>query len=229
MNKKIKLLVYLSFSIFLTGCSVNYNLYVKEDSITESIDVYLKDDEENKTYFNTLKKIEQPAYFEMNNNTTYYYKMTEEEDKLKMNYKYKYQDPKKLQNSNAISRCYYNKSVVEAGDYITLSTSDQVTCIYKDGEKQVDQINISIITDLKVEEHNADSKKGNKYIWTITDKNYNHKPIYIKINKNLEEQRKIKAQEERTQYFIILGVVFALFSIAMIKIYRKAKRNNKFK
>lgn len=231
MKKKISVLLFFSLSLFLTGCSVDYNLYVDENSITESIDAYLPDDAENREYVDFLKKTKQSAYFEMNNNMTYYYRVNHEnmDDKIKLNFEYQYRDPVKLQNSNAINRCYYNKSVVKAGDFLTLSTSDVVTCIYKDGEKQVDQINVNIITDLKVEEHNADSKSGNRYTWKITDQNYQHKPIYIKININTEKQKASLNKKEKEQFLLLLAIVVVITSVVVIRILMISKRNNRFK
>jgi len=229
--KKLLLLICIGISFLLTGCSVNYNLYIEKDSITESIDAYLPDTKENRDYVNILKKNRQSAYFEMNNNRTYYYKMEYEnvDNMLKLNYEYQYLNSVKLQNSNALSRCYYNNSVVTAGDFLTLSTSDQVTCIYKDGEKQVDKINVNIITDLKVEEHNADHKSGNRYTWNITDKNYQKKPIYIKINTNTKKQDAEMTKKEREQLLILVGILIAVVSIVICRLYIINRRNNHFK
>jgi len=217
--------------VLLTGCTVNYNLYVEKNSITESIDAYLPATDENLEYANYLKKNRQSAYFEMNNNKTYYYDTTQEEEdgRLKLHYEYQYLDPVKLQNSNAISRCYYNKSAVQVGDFLTFSTSDSVTCMYKDGEKEVDQININITTDLEVVEHNADHKNGNTYTWNVTEENYQKKPIYIKINTNMEKQQSAMSKKEREQLLLLLGVVAGVISIVFLRMYMINHRNNRFK
>lgn len=231
MRKEKILLLYVFLSVLLTGCTtIDYRLYISEKTITESIDVTFQNTEDNRETIKYLKEDEQASYLEMNTNTTYYYKITDisSDEQLKLNYYFQYQDPVKLQNSNAVNMCYYNKSVVNNDGYLTISTSDQVTCMYKDTDKQFERLNIDIITDLEVVEHNADLKKGNHYIWQVTDQNYKKKPIYIQINTNKKQSTSLSA-EERQGLFLLLGIVFGIIVIILIRVYSTYRRNNRFR
>ncbi len=228
MKKKILLFC----SIFLlTGCTLEYNLTIKKDSVTESIDVIYENTDENKGIVENLKGIRQSAFFNMNTGVTHYYDITEDsnEEQLKLNYNYTYVDPVQLQNSNAIGQCYYNKSVVKTEETLSITTSDEVTCLYKDGEKEADSIVIHITTDLEVLEENADYHQGHTYTWEVNEENYKHRPIKMVFNLKEKKANQQMTKKQMKDTLIGLGIVGGIVLVVAIFLYRKHQKNNKFK
>ena len=159
------------------------------------------------------------------NNENEYYDFTKREtdDNIILNYSYQYTG-NDLYKSEAASSCYYKRIVNVTDKYITINTDKQVTCLYKDGDREIEDITVNIRTALTVLENNADKVNGNTYTWYINDKNYTNKPIYIKIEKE-------RYQESFTSQVISIIVILIIVVIIGILIYFKAlrrrKKNNK--
>ena len=64
--------------------------------------------------------------------------------------------------------------------------------------------------------------RNNTYIWYVTDKNFQNKPLNIKIK--VPEEKKANTL---LHFAIILAIVFAIILIVLYYVYRKGKKNNK--
>ena len=227
MKKSIKLII-LIFVIFVTsGCDVEYNLDVDSDIMKEKITFFLDNSSDNKNLINNLSSRKQEAYYDIDTNNSKYYKVTkdlkgDDNNKLLLKYNYDYKDTN-LQKSNAIGECFYNKSIIKDEKYITLNTSNGLTCMFRDGNKQIDNLTINIKTQFSVEENNADKVSGDIYTWNINDKNYSNKSIYMKINYETKSKNSIMREK-----MLLIFEIFGAFLIIIILLIINS-RNKKIK
>lgn len=218
MKKSIKLII-LIFVIFVTsGCDVEYNLDVDSDIMKEKITFFLDNSSDNKNLINNLSSRKQEAYYDIDTNNSKYYEVTKDlkgdDNKLLLKYNYDYKDTT-LQNSNAIGECFYNKSVIKDDKYITLNTSKGLTCIFRDGNRQIDNLTVNIKTQFSVEENNADKVSGDTYTWNINGKNYNNKSIYMKINYGVKSKNSSR-NEKMLLAFEIFGTLLIIIILLII-------------
>lgn len=219
MKKSIKLII-LIFVIFVTsGCDVEYNLDIDNDIMKEKITFFLDNSSDNKNLINNLSSRKQEAYYDIDTNNSKYYEVTknlkgDDNNKLLLKYNYDYKDTT-LQNSNAIGECFYNKSVIKDDKYITLNTSKGLTCIFRDGNRQIDNLTVNIKTQFSVEENNADKVSGDTYTWNINDKNYNNKSIYMKINYGAKSKNSSR-NEKILLAFEIFGTLLIIIILLII-------------
>ncbi len=224
--KKRKFLLLIISVFLLSGCSAEYNLTINEDTMEEDINAIFDKARESE-YASNMEQIRRTAYynFDTRENEYYTFKKDEDENNIILNYKYRYTD-NNLYKSEAFSRCYYKRIVNVTDDYITISTDNQVACLYKDGEKEIDNITVNIRTNLKVEENNADEVNGNIYTWYINDQNYTDKPINIKIKKE-RVTTPIEIGLVPTIFIIIIVIILIIFTTFVV--ITKNKKNNNLK
>lgn len=219
---KIFCLIYCMF--LLSGCSAEYNLTIKNSTMEEDINAIFDKATESELA-NRMEGIRRTAFYNYDTRENEYYDFTKREtdDNIILNYSYQYTG-NDLYKSEAASRCYYKRIVNVTDDAITINTDNQVACLYKDGDREIDSITVNIRTALTVLENNADKVNGNTYTWYINDKNYTNKPIYIKIEKE-------RYQESFTSQVISIIVILIIVVVIGILIYfkalRKRKKNNK--
>ncbi len=220
--KKIKLIFLVGLVFVITGCDVNYNLTIEENSMTESVDFLYDNTAENKSIIDNYLKSDYMAYYDMDSRTTHNYekKEIENDNNVGMNLSYRFQGDR-LQNSSLLDMCYYKKSIVKTDDEIVITTDGKTTCFYKDTTRNIDRLVINITTDLKVTENNADEVDGNTYKWIIDDSNYQNHPITMKID--LTEKSGIPFV---IIALCIIGSIVVLGVIILIHIRIKNKKNN---
>ena len=71
--KKIKLIFLVGLVFVITGCDVNYNLTIEENSMTESVDFLYDNTAENKSIIDNYLKSDYMAYYDMDSRTTHNY------------------------------------------------------------------------------------------------------------------------------------------------------------
>ena len=224
LMKKRKFLLLIISVFLLSGCSAEYNLTINEDTMEEDINAIFDKARESE-YASNMEQIRRTAYYNFDTRENEYYTFNKDEDEnnIILNYKYRYTD-NNLYKSEAFSRCYYKRIVNVTDDLITINTDKQVACLYKDGNREIDDITVNIRTDLTVLENNADKVNGKVYTWYINDQNYTNKPIYIKIEKE-------RYQESFASQVISIIIIILIVAVIGIMIYfaalRKRKKNNK--
>ncbi len=222
--RKFKIFCLICCMFLLSGCSAEYNLTIKNSTMEEDINAIFDKATESELA-NRMEGIRRTAFYNYDTRENEYYDFTKREtdDNIILNYSYQYTG-NDLYKSEAASRCYYKRIVNVTDDVITINTDNQVACLYKDGDREIDSITVNIRTALTVLENNADKVNGNTYTWYINDKNYTNKPIYIKIEKE-------RYQESFTSQVISIIVILIIVVIIGILIYFKAlrrrKKNNK--
>lgn len=222
--RKFKIFCLICCMFLLSGCSAEYNLTIKNSTMEEDINAIFDKATESELA-NRMEGIRRTAFYNYDTRENEYYDFTKREtdDNIILNYSYQYTG-NDLYKSEAASRCYYKRIVNVTDNVITINTDNQVACLYKDGDREIDSITVNIRTALTVLENNADKVNGNTYTWYINDKNYTNKPIYIKIEKE-------RYQESFTSQVISIIVILIIVVIIGILIYFKAlrrrKKNNK--
>lgn len=219
--KKIVLVISI---LFLTGCTVEYNLHFSSDSIKEQITIIPETNQEQENT-KTLEKTEYFAIIDKNRNLPYEVKQNKIGNYTSYTYTYDYGFSEFKQSS--FTRCYDAYTILEENNIISLNTSKKFNCMVYNYNK-IDNIKINITTDYKVIESNADEINGNVYTWNINNSNYENKSI--KFSYNIKQKRIITLKEflEQNKLSItIIGVSLILLVLVTISIYIKHKRVNK--
>ena len=224
--RKIKVFVLICCLFLLSGCSAEYNLTINNSTMEEDINAIFDKATESELA-SRMEKIRRSSFYNYDTRENEYYDFTKREDdsNIILNYNYQYTG-NNLYKSEAASSCYYKRIVNVTDKYITIDTDKQVTCLYKDGNREIDDITVNIRTDLTVLENNADEVNNGVYTWYINDKNYSNKPISIKI----EKQEAGEPFDIESISVLIVVIVFLILCIIIYLIMRvKHKKNNKIK
>lgn len=221
--RKIKILVLICGMFLLSGCSVEYNLTINKNTMEEDINAIFDKATESELA-SRMEPIRRSAYYnyDTRENEYYIFNKREDDNNIILSYNYEYTG-NNLYKSEAASRCYYKRIVNVTDENITINTDNQVACLFKDGEREIDDITVNIKTDLIVLENNADEVNNGVYTWYINDQNYTNKPIYIKIDKNIKEKENIS---NLTIVLFIFGII-VIGIIVYIIIKFKYSKNNK--
>lgn len=225
MKYKLKVLL-LFFILFLsTGCTVEYNLTIDAYNAIEDFSLYVDNNSSNTALINDMYNRKTEAFFNQDTDSSVYYDvekgLTKDKKNLYLNFQYNY-NLKNLQNSNAISECFYNKSVTKDQKYITLNTSEGFDCIYKDTDLQIEDLTVHIKTNLKVEESNSDKAEKNIYTWHIDKNNYQEKSIYMKINYTEENEEKSAVSE-----YLAIPIILVVTSLLIFVAFKFRSKNRK--
>lgn len=212
---KIKIVVVFVVLLLLTGCTINYDLTINENSIDEKIsgsvnksEYQLNDEDTSPNLFYTLINGDVPAL--VVGDDLYKKDISELEDKLNYNYSYTYNN--NFDKSRIINSCFENHIISETDKYYHIELSGKFYCLYSD------KININVTSNYEVIDNNADKINGNKYVWTID--NSNDVDILLTISKEEKYEEPVKAKMFST--FQIVGlIVFALLTIITYILYKR--------
>ncbi len=230
--KRIKKILLLFIIILLSGCSVEYDLTINEDSsVNEKV---VAKEVTNRMNSNTGVSGEQAI--------NYLYEMFDREG---LNTKLS----STTQGSTTIATVTGNHSTFD--DYINNFTSDvfEEAKVERDGNLTTlifdqsayisststrgliyDDITINIKLPYKVIDHNADSYKNNIYTWEIK-KDEDLRQIKIKYDESdLRSSKEFKFGniEFNVKYsFMVVGIIILIAAAIAAFVYYKNKRNNK--
>lgn len=215
MVPKIKKVVVFVALLLLTGCTINYDLTINENSIDEKIsgsvnksEYQLSDEDTSPNLFYTLINGDVPAL--VVGDDLYKKDISELGDKLNYNYSYTYNN--NFDKSRIINSCFENHIILETDKYYHIELSGKFYCLYSD------KININVTSNYEVIDNNADKINGNKYVWTID--NSNNVDILLTISKEEKYEEPVKAKMFST--FQIVGlIVFALLTIITYILYKR--------
>ena len=242
--RKFKKLILLLFPLFLSGCTVQYNLKINEDlSIEERIITKVEygffDHIEKDPFY--ARQYIQAMMNDYNPNYVYSWEYLEEEETYGALINRKHNNLEDLINAESIKFFYEGIGIERNSNYITLKTVGTINMglIYTYAEREPEEDDdytyimipkdtyFSITVPFKVTVHNADKidKETNTYYWLITEKT---------TNKNIE-----LTFDQNKKYFSIVGVVksfpykMLLFPLIIViimiiskKIIEKGKLNN---
>lgn len=230
--KYLKRMLFIFVIFILSGCSVDYNLYVNEDkTISEKV---IAQESTNKLESLTRTKGEQAITYIYN-----MYKRDNEDINLS--------NQTSNDTTKVLATTYHN----DIEDYADKFTSDVVnkasvtkyngvvTLLLNQSQKLnddsysliYDTIKVNIHIPFKVVDHNADSVQGNTYTWNI-NKNSDLKNIKISYNEEqLKNKSVIKINNNifNINYGIIAGsVIIVVVLLIVLIVYMNNKRHNKF-
>ena len=211
MKNKLKILLLLCSCFFLSGCTVEYNLNIKNAKFKESI-VIQGTGHENEQFYSTLKKWNIPAFYDdiiYNSDNpdkvkgVKYYKrnVNDRNFMVKLNYEFKQDN---YADSTMANFCYNNFFAYENEETKTISYTASMDFKCFTTYEELDNVVVKLKTSRKMVNHNADSVDGKTYIWNITRDNALGKYIFFELdNKGLT-------------FFTILKYILIVFSILAI-------------
>lgn len=228
---KIKILMLLIFVFLVSGCSVEYNLNINEDSsINEEVVAY---ENTNRLEAKTRLKGEQAC--------NYLYNMFKRDNEnISVNYGEKnsitYGTARTIHKNIDDFASKFSSDIFERVEVLKNEDEIIVTALQKDklGGDSVtsyiyDDIEINITLPFKVTEHNADSVSKNTYTWKIKkdQKEKNIKIVYK--DKELPNRANITINNNKYnlkyEYFIVGGIILIILSI-IVFVFIKSKKNN---
>lgn len=243
MRRKVLTLVLLF--IVTTGCSVNYEVTIDDDTIDELVQITENIERTNNNILNVgvlsyndainnLYKVPTPVYIDANVNpydemeiidgVDYYNKnMISTENQYGMEATYNH-NLTNYQKSSALHQCYKNISVLRDDNTITLSTSRNNLCF--DKYQNLEEINVHIKFDeekYKVNSHNADTYADGDYYWNINTNNYSDKSIVIEIAK---KSMKTQTNNQNTM-LVLIGFIVIIIIGVLVAVSIATKQNQK--
>lgn len=204
-----KLLLFIVCILMLTGCDVEYNLTIDNDSFDEKITLsLLKQDisfENMKDYLKNKIPISDERY------ETRFYEASIDvhENSYDLVYDYSH-DFNSFKQGFFVNNCYTDISIDEEDDEINISSGQNFRCLNPDNGLVADNAKINIKTKLEVLDNNADSVNGDTYTWNINRSNYKTKMINLKLKKANENNFDFSFIIYIAIPIIVIGILFVL-------------------
>lgn len=215
MKKRLLLIVIFSF-IFICGYMTDYEVIV-DDSIHESINLTIYQDDKEKYNSPALSFITKDQYALLNQDKSSLYnkKIEDSQNATKVNLQYDYSF-KQFSDSKYLNTCFGGKTYINKSDYIYFRGYDGFYCLSQK------ELWINITTDKLVMKHNANSVKDNTYTWKVNENNAKdfEMEVQISTNKNQVEQPNSDIQIIGV-FKIVIGVILAIAIIIIYIILRK--------
>ena len=198
--KRIKnVLLVLMIFVLCSGCTIKYDLEIKEFEVVENItvnDTIIDGRNENdilndyKSWMPVYDNIDNPDLIQDSDDDggkiegiEYHEKnITKIDNGYKHTYSYTY-PIKDFSHANSLKLAFGKPSFYDGGNYINLRTDNEnVLCNYSYFETM--QVNIKVDTNTyKVEKNNANRVKGNVYTWSLNRDNCHDSVISMTLNK----------------------------------------------
>lgn len=222
---KIKI-IFLTLIIFIiTGCSAEYTLTIDKDKFSETINILEKESivSENiekqgfsDTVANSLANFE-GIRSDLNR------KKIIENDKVGYQYNYDYEIKSYSMTPSPVAECYDSFEIKNSTNEIEIKTSNQFLCY--NNYPMIDEFKVTINSNYKLIESNADFIENGKYTWNINYDEITNKPIYIKLEKKIDNSIK-KEGSNLVLNFIKLVILVAILVGIIIFIKKKTKKDD---
>ena len=213
MLKRILLLIPILFLI--TGCGSTYEIEFTQDNTikdtisifedNDKVDKFTKEDEDE--LLNTLLDFERG--YEHYKRELY---TTEEITGYKYTYDFTYEEYDAM---SQLRKCYEGLTLNVTENTIELKTEGEFLCATY--YKEMPSMEITIKSDYKIVDSNAQMQDGNKATWKINKTNYKKNNIEITFDKN-------NITEEEKELPIKNIIIIILFLIAVIYILKNRKK-----
>ena len=216
-----KYLLFFGIFLFISGCSVNYELEIKDKTFNEQIEFYVTNDE-----FSTVKNsIKGNTYIDSLTGEKYQLDIKQKSNGMNItnNQVYKISEYK---TSKFLKICFSSFNVIEEDLYYILSTSEGLMCYAEEDVMFFDDITIKIKTNHEVINSNADEVKDNVYYWYVNDENYNKKSINIKLSKDEYIENNRRLEKEVVEPILISITIVLLLAVLVVFMIFIKKRNN---
>ena len=234
----LKKILCLLLLFTLCGCSVTYEVEIKDDKVFEK-GILIENKKELDNTLNNGMTFEEEIDFTLE--SMHDIKNGQEEEKTRsfilekinnvneigLKYEHSFESDKYIE-SPILKQCYDDVNISVDDSYININTSNEFNCFKY--YKHLDQVTVVLTTDYKVLKSNYNERKDNKYYWYI-EKNNSNTGINISINKNdntilddLTDEKKRENWDFVNYIFILIGV---LCVIGGFVVFIKVKRSNK--
>lgn len=213
---KIKRILIVIITLFITACNAQYNLELNDNKIKENL--YINTVNESLTESQIIEFYS--TALNTRNNVQYNFDYQIKNNNIILKYNQEY-DVHGYQNSLIGNSCFEHFKILEENEKYYITAQGSFRCFtyeYID----LETLEIIMTSNHKVLENNADEIKGDKYIWHI-NKNYPEKKMILFVTENRPTKNNIDPKEIIT----ISVIVVLLVSIVGLIIYMKHKQVNK--
>ena len=245
--RKYKLIYCLILSIFLVGCTANYNVNITENGVEESFEFTENDSSKwdnilfphtDLTYrTSVMENANWPtgSFYQRGGNPYEPIKMdgveyynqelisNNESLGIKYNYNFNLDD---YNESNAVRSCFKNFSFGNGKKTIQIYAKDASNCF--NARKMLEKVKITLTSSYKVVSHNADKVENGKYIWNIDAKDASDKQIDMILTK---DENYINEDENQNDNYLTIIVAIGIFIViiggAALYLYFKNKNASK--
>lgn len=215
----MKKIILLFAILMLTGCSVNYTLTVREEDMTEKININIPMSETSAEIFYGQVDAFNSSYKIKTSTEGYNYIAN-------LNRTFDYTD---YVNSTFLSKCYDEVNITKKDSNITIKTSKYFHCIFMEDGLKTEKATVNIKTSLKVKESNADKVNDNVYTWFIDESNYTNKQIYLYISNSLIEVSDSTKNKVTNSLELISVMLIFIIPITILLLIIKVKTKGKNK
>lgn len=209
----MKKLFLLVICLFLTGCSVEYHVNIKEGNFIDNI---LISGESNES-IEQIQAYDTPV-FAFLSEARYDGDSLEEMERfsfydreivpggLELSYIFSSND---YYDHYLIDYCYGNFSSYKDDEKIVhVVTGKKFQCM--DYYTSLDKVSVTVDVFYDVVEHNADNVSGYTYTWVIDRENYNDKSIYLAYDSTKKSFSLISFLEDNAYYVGIISVILVI-------------------
>ena len=230
--KNIKKIIFFSFILFLTGCSVDYKLTINKDSTINEKVVAKENTNRMKSKTNLDEKQSVTFLTNIYNRNKLDIKTSTKSDNYNTEVTaFLSYDSIEKYRDNFSSDVIKKVKVTRDGDIVTLIAKQNVKLDSNASRSLIyDDITVQIEVPFVVIDNNADQVDGNIYIWYIK-KDKDIKTIRIKYkDKEIKNSIKInvKNKDINIKYEVIFSAVIVLFlGFIFIILNYKNKKNNR--
>ena len=222
--------IYLLLILFLlTGCGNSYELEINKNSLTENVYFTLKpNDYSNAVLMKKIFNIGDKYYDDDRQMGEYvinyikendlqsldgkYYQKKIDGNQVSLNYTY---SKEKFPDSIVFNSCFGDTYYEKTKNYYVIKGYNSFKCVFD--KKTV----VSIKTNYRVIDSNADKVRGNKYIWVFDSNNNLNHELYIQVSN--------KYRKEHGNYFPLIITVIAIFIVLLVSIYKRNGKIFKFR
>ena len=211
--KYFKYVFVILLMLIMSGCSIDYTLFISDKGFDETIKVNVIDNLENTEFA-------EKDYNPLHHSDSIFYdkkvKKSNENIDIKLHYNYSLEE---FNNANSFNQAFYNKNIKITDKIIDIQLSELK------GLNVSTDFDIKIKTNNKVLSNNADSVKGNTYIWHVKDDNKENVNIKIKIQRGTFQSN---SNSNIIIIYIVLGIIIISLTAVIYFTYKKRKKSNEF-
>lgn len=236
MFKMKKILLMFILILLLSGCSVEYNVSLENDSFKENGSLIEKKENKDNISKNGFSFEEQINYTyesmhdvlngqEMEKTQSFELRKFDTDKEIGLTYSNELKQ-NKYYLSPIIRQCYDNVSVKNDNNNIKISTGNYFKCF--DYYELLSNVTVNFTTNYKVVSNNADEIKDNTYTWFVNKNNFKNKAISIEIDKSDITYNTLLDEKESSilTIFLIGTLLVAIFIFGFYTYYKVKFSNN---
>ncbi len=239
----MKKIIIALLALFMTGCTVNYTLEIKDDKIIEDFEAIETDVEKATTKEEGGKSFEDyiNKYKDVDNLYSNYYMLYSDQE-CEVDCKY-YLIEGNVDNNeyvliltdshtfdeyanSTLANEYFNSfSVTFEDDKLTIKGNVPST-IFND-YPILDDINLTVKTEYEVVETNASKTGKNEYTWNVKRKDNNKTDkLYITLNTKKKSEETKQEEKEKIRITVLLIILLIILFILFISYSLFTKKKN---